>query len=60
MKKYRVLFLLVAALIILNASNARGKVYIDILSPSSTRFPIVIPDFKKAEGLPDKKNLTKK
>lgn len=60
MNKYRILILLASTLFIFNASNALGKVYIDILSPSSTRFPIVIPDFKKAEGLPDKTNLTKK
>jgi len=60
MYKYKTLILLFASLFIFNASNALGKVYIDILSPASTRFPIVIPDFKKAQGLPDNKNLTKK
>jgi TolB protein len=60
MKKYRVLSLLVSIILVFNVSNALGKVYIDILSPSSTRLPILIPEFKKAAGLPDKKNLAKK
>ena len=60
MHKYRILILLFSTLFIFNASNALAKVYIDILSPSSTYFPIVIPKFKKAGGLPDKKNLAEK
>ena len=60
MRKYKVLSLLVSIILIFNVSNALGKVYIDILSPSSTRLPILIPEFKKETGLPDKKNLSKK
>ena len=60
MKKKLILNLVITVLLIFPCSNAFSKVYIDIRSPSSTRFPIVIPEFKKSEGLTDKNNLAKK
>ena len=44
-------FLLIAALqIILISDFVHARVYIDITSPVSKRFPVAIPDFKVVEG----------
>jgi TolB protein len=37
-----------------------AKVYIDIFSPSATRFPIAIPNFKNTGSQPDQENLSEK
>jgi len=58
MKKYFSLSLLL--LILFSGTSVSAKVYIDIHSPASTRFPIVIPDFKISGNAADKNNLSGK
>lgn len=58
MKKYFPLSLLI--LIFFCVTDTAAKVYIDIRSPSSTRFPIVVPDFKISGNAADNSNLSGK
>lgn len=51
-------FLLVAGMLFPGVST--GKVYIDILSPSSRRLPIVIPKFKNTGTEQDRENIAAK
>lgn len=58
MKKINLVFLVSFFLLLVVFSVCHAKVYIDIHSPSSTRFPIVIPNFKNLGHEPDSKNLS--
>ena len=60
MKKIFFLFLTTILSLSAGLNAGYGKVYIDIHSPSATRFPILIPDFKNLKHQPDKKRLAQK
>ncbi|MEI6126801.1 MAG: Tol-Pal system beta propeller repeat protein TolB [Pseudomonadota bacterium] len=54
------IFLILLLFISLLPQTGHAKVYIDIFSPSSRRFPIVVPNFKNIGSEQDKDNIASK